>query len=400
MKILQVIGSLSERFGGPSKVALELSQALTMRGHQVVIFTTDRGGRGSFLTTLGKSDFSGMYPSGPILFKGVEIWYFGVNRPKQWVTSYPMAKALSTRIKEFDVVEIHSLYVFPTSAAAYYCRKAGIPYLIRPHGSLDPFLRNKSRFKKYIYNSVLEKRNLNHAAAIHYTSKEEMDLAHDALRIRAPGVVVPLGLFLEDYSRLPPPGTFRSQFPEIGNKFLILFLNRINFKKGIDILVRAYGTVARRRNDVHLVIAGPDNEGYARYVKQWLAREGVLDRVTFTGMILGDEKLSALRDSDLFVLPSYTENFGVGIVEAMACGLAVVISNRVNIWREIEEYSAGLVISCDSDELAKALIELLDEPDKRERLGRNGRKLVGEKFTWDRIAEQMIEVYHNCIDQF
>ena len=178
---------------------------------------------------------------------------------------------------------------------------------------------------------------------------------------------------------------------------MILFLGRINFKKGLDLLALAYGIVARQRDDVHLVLAGPDNEGYGRKVRKWLTEEGVLERVTFTGMILGKTKVAALRDADVFVLPSYTENFGVAVVEAMTCGLPVVISNKVNIWNEVTEAEAGVVVNCKPNELAEALLELLDDPEYRKSLGKNGKKLVSAKFTWDKVAERMIKVYENIL---
>jgi glycosyltransferase involved in cell wall biosynthesis len=254
-------------------------------------------------------------------------------------------------------------------------------------------LRRKSRIKKAVYNFVIEKRNLDEAAAIHYTTQEEMALAHKALRIRAPGVVVPLGVDLDEYATLPPRGTLRACFPEIGDKRIILFLGRLNFTKGLDVLSRAYGRVVRQRTDVHLVIAGPDEDGYGRKVRAWLTEGGVLDRVTFTGMLIGQEKLAAFADADVFVLPSYTENFGMAVVEALACGLPVVISNKVNIWREIAQAEAGLVVNCDSGELAEALLKIMDDTEGLKKLGAHGKILVQERFTWDSVANQMLQVY-------
>lgn len=387
MKILHVIAGLAPQGGGPHKAAPELCRALACKGHKVTIFTTNADGKGILNVPTDR----------PVLWKGVAIRYFPVSWPRRWVFSLPLARALKKNIRAFDIIHVHSLYLFHTFITAHYCRQHGVTYLICPHGTLDPFLRRKSRWKKAIYNFFIEKRNLDHAAAIHYTSQEEMSLAHYDLKIRAPGVVVPLGLELEEYAALPSRGSFRSQFPEIGDKFLILFLGRINFKKGLDILVRAYEIIARQRKDVHLVIAGPDNEGYGRKVRKWLTEEGVLERVTVTGMILGKTKLAALRDADVFVLPSYTENFGVAVVEAMACGLPVVISNKVNIWNEVTGAEAGVVVNCKPNELAEALLELLDDPEYRKSLGKNGKKLVSAKFTWDKVAERMIKVYENIL---
>jgi glycosyltransferase involved in cell wall biosynthesis len=287
--------------------------------------------------------------------------------------------------------------MFHTSASAHFCRKYGVPYIIRPHGTLDPYLRRKSRIKKGIYNLLLEKRNLDKASAIHYTSEEEMILAHRPINIQSPGVVVPLGLNPGDYAKLPSPDSFRNRFPECRGKFLFLFLGRLDFKKGLDLLCKAFGEIARQRRDVHLVIAGPDEMGCTKQMRIWLAEEGILDRVTFTGMLYGKDKLAAFRDADVFVLSSYTENFGVALVEAMACGMPVLISDRVNIWREIVAAEAGLVTKANPDDVYKGMSKLIKDRDLRVKIGRNAKELVVERYTWDKNIDLMIDVYAKII---
>jgi glycosyltransferase involved in cell wall biosynthesis len=287
--------------------------------------------------------------------------------------------------------------MFHTSASAHFCRKNKVPYIIRPHGTLDPYQRRKSRIKKGIYNFLLEKRNLDKASAIHYTSEEEMVLAHQPMNIQSPAVVVPLGLNPEDYAKLPAPDSFRNRYPECRGKFLYLFLGRLDFKKGLDLLSRAFGEIARHRGDVHLVIAGPDEAGCTKQMRMWLAEEGILDRVTFTGMLYGKDKLAAFNDADVFVLSSYTENFGVAIVEAMACGMPVIISDRVNLWREIADAEAGLVTKCNADDVYKGMSMLFKDRDLRVKLGRNARELVAERYSWDKNIDLMIDVYTKII---
>src|SRR6185436_20783168 len=179
----------------------------------------------------------------------------------------------------------------------------------------------------------------------------------------------PPGVHVERYCDSSVDGSFRAAWPETRGRRIVLFLGRLNFKKGLDLLVRAFGEVARRRPDVHLVLAGPDDDGYGATVRRWLGAEGVLDRVTFTGMLLGRAKLAAFRDADVFVLPSYTENFGMAVVEAMACGRPVVISDHVNIWHEVAAAGAGRVTRCDAGEVAAALLGLLDDPAARRAAG-------------------------------
>jgi glycosyltransferase involved in cell wall biosynthesis len=212
--------------------------------------------------------------------------------------------------------------------------------------------------------------------------------------------VVALGLDFSAYQTLPPPGAFRERFPETGGKEIILFLGRINFKKGLDLLVQALARVVRKRRDLHLVVAGPDDDGWGVRVKGWLQQEGIADCATFTGMLLGEEKLAALRDARLFVLPSYSENFGIAVIEAMACGLPVVISDQVNIWREVEAAGAGLVTPCAVDPLAAALERLVAEADTAADMGRRGKELVARRFQWDSIALDLQAVYSGIIANY
>src|SRR4030066_166482 len=148
-------------------------------------------------------------------------------------------------------------------------------------------------WRKRLMEYLFEHRNIRGAAARHFTTAEEAELAAP-FSCQTPGLVVPLGINYDEFAVLPEPGSFRRRHPEIGDKPIILFFGRVNFKKGLDILARAFGLVARRRPDVHLVIAGPDNEGWGARVRTWLDEEGGLGRTTFTGMLLGPDKLAVL----------------------------------------------------------------------------------------------------------
>ena len=291
---------------------------------------------------------------------------------------------------------IHSLYLFHDLVAGHYCRKYGVPYLMRPHGTLDPFIYRRHRWRKAVMETWFENRNIRQAAAMHFTSEEEMRLAgHTPATPR--GQWCPWGVDLREFQELPEPGRFRERFPEIGPKRIILFLGRINFKKGLDLLVQAMARVVRHRQDVHLVVAGPDDDGWGARVKEWLKGEGILGCATFTGMLLGEEKLAALRDAQMFVLPSYSENFGLAVIEAMACGLPVVISDQVNIWREVEAAGAGLVVPCDAASLAAALERLLADPGLAAAMGQQGRDLVARRFQWGNIALALQDLYTGII---
>ena len=268
---------------------------------------------------------------------------------------------------------------------------------MRPHGALDPYIHRRHRAKKAIFDLWFQDRMLAGAAAIHYTAEEEMRLATPFVG-GAPGIVVPNGLDLSDYAHLPPRGSFRRLHPAIGERPIVLFFGRLNFKKGLDILTAAFGRLGERANEARLVIAGPDG-GYRAATEAFVDQAGIRDRTVFTGLLQGEDKLAALADADLFVLPSYSENFGIAVIEAMACGLPVVISDRVNIWREIVADGAGLATPLEADAVAAAMARLLADPGLRRTMGEAGRRSVARRYAWDHVAEALEAAYRAIIER-
>jgi glycosyltransferase involved in cell wall biosynthesis len=385
MRILHVTWTLSPHNGGPAKAAIEMCGELARKGHEVALYTTDRDGKGRLEVPLGE----------PVTGDdGVERRYFSVYGDYSFSMSF--AAAIKQAIPRYDLVHVHSLYRFTSTAACHYCRRYGVPYVVQPHGSLDPYIFYHHPVKKRVYERLFERRNLEAAAAVNFTAYEEMELAR-SLGLRFRGAVAPLGVTLDLDESSVPEGMIQNYWPETSGKRVLLFLGRLNFKKGLDLLVKAFGAIARRRDDVHLLLAGPDDEGYGRRVKQWLKEEGVADRATFTGMLLDEKKAAALKGADIFVLPSYSENFGIAIFEAMASGLPVVLSNKVNFWREIEEAGAGAVVNCDAEELTRTICTLLDDESLRRSIGAGGRRLVAERFTWKVAVERLLDVYREVL---
>ena len=190
----------------------------------------------------------------------------------------------------------------------------------------------------------------------------------------------------------------REKFPALKGKRLIVCLGRINFKKGLDILARAFAKIARDRDDLHLVLAGPDSDDYGSKIRRWLAEGGVLDKATFTGPLAGEERLAAMQEAEIFALPSYTENFGGVVTEAMACRVPVVISDQVNIWPDVANVKAGLVVPCDPQATADALLTLLGDPQRGREMGNNGRLWVAEHLPWKIVAAQMAQAYKETIE--
>ncbi len=360
-----------------------MAAAVARLRHDVAICSTDREMTEEERPVLGE----------PVMRNGVQIVVYKQQWPQTIATSWPLYRALDHLIPQSDVVHVHSLYLFHDWAAWRLCRKHRVPYIVRPHGTLDPYIWARHRRRKEILERLFQSRMLREAAAIHYTADEEMELATPYVG-GARGVVVPNGLDLSEYANLPPPGEFRKQFPQICGRRIVLFLSRLNFKKGLDLLIPAFARALAQHNDLHLVIAGPD-DGMLADTTRWVAEHHLEKRVTFTGMLTGRLKLAALSDAFMFVLPSYSENFGIAVVEAMACGLPVAITDKVNTWRDVEAAGAGLVGPTTVDSVAEQIVRLAGDAGAVYAMGHRGRTLVNSKYSWSRIAQTLEALYRS-----
>lgn len=364
-----------------------MARAMARRGHEVSVYTTNFGGR---------SDRDVAFDT-PVDDGGVTIRYYPVGFPRFWETSLPLGRALRRAVREAGLVHLHSLYMYHDRAAGNAAIEAGVPYIVRPHGTLDPYIRNRRRARKAVFEWWFQNRILRNAAALHYTSADERRLATPYAR-NSRGFVVPNGLDLDAFADLPPNGAFRAKHPGIGDRPIVLFLGRLNFKKGLDLLVPAFGSLRYAGIDAHLVIAGPD-DGMAEKTRGWLRNAGLLERATFTGMLEGRDKLAAFADAAVFVLPSYSENFGIAVAEAMACGVPVAISEAVNIWHDVKTARAGLVSPCNADAIARDLTSILSSPGRAVAMGERGRALAREKYSWDGIAPALEAAYEQVLGE-
>jgi glycosyltransferase involved in cell wall biosynthesis len=360
-----------------------MARAVARRGHAVSVYTTDRE----------MDDAERPADSAPFARDGVTIRCFPQHTPRVIGASLPLMRALPQAIASADLVHLHSLYLFHVWATARECRRQDVPYLLRPHGTLDPFLWRRHRARKQVMEWLFQDRVIREAAAIHYTAEEEMRLAKPHVG-DARAVVVPNGLDLADYRDLPPPGALRAKLPSVGTRRIVLFLSRLNFKKGLDVLIPGFAASLARAGDLHLVIAGPD-DGELEATRALARAAGIADQVSFTGMLGHADKLAAFADSFMFVLPSYSENFGIAIVEAMACGLPVAISDRVNIWREIVDAGAGLAGPPTAEEVTRQIVTLAGDHARARTMGERGRALVERRFDWARVAEELESVYRS-----
>lgn len=358
-----------------------MASALARRGHEVAIYTTDRDA----------DPEDGLIAGSVLRENGVSIHIFPQGRPRTLATSWPLAGALDGAVRAADVVHVHSLFLFHVWAAAWWCRRYRKPYLLRPHGTLDPLIRARHRVQKRVLGWLFQDRVIRDAGALHWTARDEARLAAPAT-FGVPGVVIPNGVDLGEYVDLPEPRAWRAAHPGHADKRLVLFIGRLNFKKGLDLLVPAFALAAASRPDLHLVIAGPDDG--MRATAEALVRDTRLGaRVSFPGLVRGRDKLALLRDCAMFILPSYSENFGIALVEAMACGVPVATTVHVNIWREIEAAGAGLVGQATVTDVAAQIACLADDPVRARTMGEAGKALVTHAYDWTAIAERLEAVY-------
>jgi glycosyltransferase involved in cell wall biosynthesis len=346
----------------------------------------------------------------PLAHDGVRMRYFRAWRfPPLYKFSPPLARALRYAVPSFDVAHIYSLYGFPTAAAAHYCRKYGVPYLVHPHGSLDPFLRKHHALRKALYSRCFLPAIIGGAAAVMFNSAEELKVSREAPELAhlddpagngPSSVIVDVGVeqMFFDGSTAAVRHELREKYPEWQRRRLVTYFGRLNFKKGLDILVAAFCAVAREQKDIHLVLAGPDGDGYSEKIRGWLHAAGMLERATFTGNLAGQERVALLQESEVMMLTSYTENFGQAVAEAMAAGVAVIISDRVNIWPEVAQAQAGLVVPCDAAAAATALRKMLCDSVRAQEMGQRGRQLAAARFTWSAVGRQILRVYAQMLE--
>lgn len=383
MRILHILSYTTPEAGGSVLLGLDQTRRLAERGHDVAIYTTNR-----------------RYPRGieqvpldrPVQRNGVHLLYFPVEFPPMLV-SRRLANALSQDIGSFDIVHCHGIYRFPQIAAGYFARRAGVPYIVRPHGSLDPFVYNQKERKmfKRLFERLFMYKYLNGAAALHFTDREEHERVK-FLGLTSPPVIIPNGIDTGIYARDDLKGCFREEYG-LENRPIILHLGRLSKQKGLDLLVPAFARLRCEQPDAVLVLAGPDNDGFKASLDRWIAAAGIGDSVRFTGMLRGDAKLAALIDADVFVAPSYFENFGTTVVEAMAAGTPVIVSDQVYIWRDIVEPGGGSVTPCDAEALAAALIDLLADDERRARMAERSVDIARTRFDWDTVIPRLEETY-------
>jgi glycosyltransferase involved in cell wall biosynthesis len=377
MRILHVIPDIDPAAGGPSEGLRHFCSIYLSGGHEVEVASLQSP------ETVKKFSFPAqVHGLGP----GSGVFGYTPH-------AVPWLKA---NVSRFDLVVINGVWQYNTVAAYRALAGTGIPYAVFSHGMLDPYFQKRfplKHLKKTLYWHLQLKRILNHANAVLFTSEEEKLLARTSFpgyRVRE--TVVPYGTFGPDCDTETAAEEFLTQWPDLRGKRLALSLGRIHPKKATDILIEAFSSTLALDPAWRLVLAGPDQTGWRSDLEALAARLGVADRIAWTGMLKGKAKWGAFAASEVFVLPSHQENFGIVVAEAQSCGLPVILSSKINIWREVASYWAGLVNE-DTIEGTAASLRRWSQLSVDEIAAARGRSLkcFNELFDYNTTAKKVLE---------
>ncbi len=380
MRVLHVIPSVSESSGGPSKAIVQMEQALLARGVEVVTVTTNDDGKGKLL---------------PVELEKVHS-HNGVNRiyfPLQvhaYKISMPLRRWLLKEIKNFDLVHVHSVFSFSPVMAALIARKNNVPYIIRPLGVLNHYgmTKRRSLFKR-ISLAFFERRLLRDAAAIHFTSEQER-IEVESLGIKMRSVVLPLGV---EEGSIESSDLMLSEFPTLKNRRCILYLSRIDPKKNIEALLQALMVCKKEVPDIALIICGEGETNYVSELKALSVKLNIADCVVWPGHVSGAMKASAFGTAELFVLPSYSENFGIAPVEALSIGLPCVLGEGVAVASRVAEVGAGLSVLPNAVAVAEGVLAFMLNPDALAKARIQAKQLAVSDYGVDTMGDRLLDLY-------
>ncbi|MFQ4138623.1 hormogonium polysaccharide biosynthesis glycosyltransferase HpsP [Nodosilinea sp. PGN35] len=393
MRLLQIVPSISLIYGGPSQMVRGFAQGLAAAGAEVTVLTTNANG------DAGQPPLA--VPLGtPVQEENYRVRYFACSPWRRYKFSAGLLAWLYRHAHEFDLAHIHALFSPLSTAAAAVARDRGLPYVLRPLGTLDPADLQKKKRLKQVYGRLLEAPNIAGAAALHFTSPIEAEVSH-RFGASAPDWVIPLGV----QPPIPVPAREgRSILAQLGipqDRPLVLYLSRLDPKKGLDLLLPALEQLAAQGCGFHLVLAGgnPQDPAYERAIAQRVQAGILANRTTLTGFVTGTTKAALLQAADLFVLPSYYENFGIAVAEAMAAGVPVVVSKGVYIWPDIAASGGGWVCDLSVDGVAQSLREALQDSAQRQLRGGQAKAYAREYYDWSAIAHRTLMAYQTVLSK-
>jgi glycosyltransferase involved in cell wall biosynthesis len=382
--ILHIIPYMHPSAGGPPVVVENFIRETNRLGHQSRIISTknyckgDESNLQKHLEQLGSTTLLNSVETLPVL-------------------SRSGAAKIHAYVREADIVHVHTLWSPLNLSARYACLRHDRPYVLMPHGMLDPYSLSVKALRKFIYLQLFERRNLASAQRVIYTTSEEERLARLAGFRLPPGELVPLGASASSTSKETLRAQFLARFPQAVGRPMLLFLGRLHPKKGLDRILNCLPSVKQAVPNVILVVAGDGDGIYTRQIRKFVSEFALDQHVLFAGRLDGELKWAAFAAAELFLLPSRQENFAITVAEAMQMGLPVVISDKVNTWPYVKEGDAGLVLDeRDIDELLPhAIEELLKDDATRLRMGVQASRFARARMTWEVSVRALI----NCYDR-
>lgn len=384
MRVLHVIPSISHAHGGPSRAIRLMEQALAGSAWQCVTVTTDDDGFGQHLAcTLNLAVVDGP----------ATRWYFH-KTTEFYKVAWRFVPWVKHAVPSFDVVHIHALFSFTSTVAAWAARRAGVPYIIRPLGTLTNYGRTQRRpWLKRLSLKWIEGPLLRDAAAVHFTSLDEQ---HEAAECGIPmrGVVIPLGT---EAPAVIDDALVRTRFSALQGANYLLYLSRLDPKKNVEGLLRAFAQCSAKLSNTKLLIAG---NGTPDYVSSLMGLANALElsnSVIWAGHIQGDLKASALAGAQLFVLPSYSENFGIAAAEALMAGLPCVLGHGVALSHDVVAADAGVAVQTDPVSIAAGLIQVLSVPAKHATMAVNAAALARNKYSAQAMGVNLVQLYSGIL---
>ncbi|MCA8986321.1 MAG: glycosyltransferase [Planctomycetaceae bacterium] len=388
MKIVHAIPYMHPVGGGPPVVVDRFCRELQNQGHDVSVVTTDA------LVPAGDAEWVEAYQH------QYPLHVVPAARRHVFGYSSQLNSMLKHQIANADLVHLHNLWSYCTGQVDSLCKRLHVPFVVSPHGMLDPHSMSRKAWKKRLYGHLLEFPRLRHAAGMIYTHPQEQLLAEQTCRGLPAGHIVPLGADDPDLTGIEDlQERLLEQYPQWRNRKRILFLGRIHPKKGLDLLLPAFADLRTEMPEAHLILAGPVSPDYRVQFEQTVREHRLEADITCTGHVSGLEKWAIYSLSNLFVLPSYQENFAITVVEALRMGVPVLLSDRVNIWSDIVDAEAGVCCPLDVPEIQKLLKQMLSDEKSRAKLGRNGQELVCRRFNWKSATNRLCQAYEIVLGQ-
>jgi glycosyltransferase involved in cell wall biosynthesis len=388
MRVLHVIPSVTQVRGGPSLAVLDIVKALRANNVDAEIVTTNDNGDGLLDVPLQQR----------VEYQQVPVWFFSRFSPtvkflREYAFSWQLTVWLWHNISQYELLHIHAIFSYASTIAMVIARCQNIPYIVIPHGLLCEWSLQQSTFRKQIYLWLIEKGNLNHSQAIHLTSQlEQQEVNQLGFRVSSfvlshgltqPPLIINARYLLRQYLNIP------------ADEPVILFLSRLHPKKGLHYLIPALGKLTEYR--FTFVVAGSGAKEYEAEIESLTVSTGIRDRTHFTGFVAGDTKNLLMQGSDLFVLTSYAENFGIAVLESLAVGVPVLVTPGVALADFIQQHQLGYVPELDVVAITKAIEQHLTHPQQAQDMSDRARQIILEQYSWDKIAARMIEVYQSII---